>query len=121
MCEFLSKARWDKAYEGKEEFLEEKEKAVFLKIKEGRFLVPTQTNGDQIAFAKAQQNGRNYLPIFTDWLEFSKAYSKKEWNASIMTIEEAQKVAKQDPLVINFTAEAMVLPKQVLVRMGVCN
>ena len=120
--EFLGTARWDKRYEGKMEYLQEKEREIFEKVKTARFLVPMQPTGEDgkdMGFAKASNNGRNYLPLFTDWLEFGKAYQKDQWKGAIVNIKEALDIAGEDELVINFTCEAMVINRDVLKRTGV--
>lgn len=120
--EFLGEARWEKQYEGKLEALQKKEKELFDVIKEARFLVPMQAGGedeDEMAFAKASNNGRNYLPLFTDWLEMGKGYEKDKWKGAVVTVLEALEIAGEDDLVINFTCEAMVLTREVLKRTGV--
>lgn len=120
--EFLGEARWERQYEGKLSYLQEKEKELFETIKNARFLVPLQVeegNKDEMAFAKAANNGRNYLPLFTDWLEFNKGYEKEKWNGAIVTVKEALEIAGEDDLVINFTCEAMVITKEVLKRTGI--
>ena len=118
--EFLGEARWDKRYEGKIEYLQKKEKELFEQIAKARFLVPMQQQGeDEVGFAKTSNNGKNYLPLFTDWLEFSKAYNKDIWKGSIVSVKEAVSIAGEDDMVINFTCEAMVLTEDVLKRMGI--
>lgn len=122
MNEFLGEARWEKQYEGKFEYLQKKESELFDAVKAAKFLVPMQINeddSDEIAFAKAANNGKNYLPLFTDWLEISKGYEKDKWKGAVVTIAEALEIAGEDDLVINFTCEAMVLTKDVLKRMGI--
>lgn len=120
--EFLGIARWDKRYEGKLEYLQQKEQEIFDLIKTARFLVPIQPTGEDgkdIGIAKASNNGKNYLPLFTDWLEFGKAYRKEEWKGTVVGIKEALDIAGGDELVINFTCEAMVINLDVLKRTGV--
>ncbi len=120
--EFLGEARWDRQYEGKLEYLQKKEKELFDAIKSARFLTPMQINEedpDEMAFAKASNNGKNYLPLFTDWLEMGKGYEKGKWKGAVVTVAEALEIAGEDELVINFTCEAMVITKDVLKRTGV--
>lgn len=120
--EFLGEARWEKRYEGKLEFLQKKEKELFEMVKTARFLVPIQPAGEDgkdMAFAKASNNGKNYLPLFTDWLEFGKGYTKDQWKGAIVGIREALDIAGEDDMVINFTCEAMVVTKDVLKRMEI--
>lgn len=120
--EFLGAARWDKRYEGKLEYLQQKEQEIFDLVKTARFLVPIQATGEDrkdIGVAKASNNGKNYLPLFTDWLEFGKAYRQEEWKGTVVSIKEALNIAGGDELVINFTCEAMVINRDVLKRCGV--
>lgn len=120
--EFLGAARWEKRYEGKQEYLQQKESEIFKNIKTARFLVPIKPAGEDgkdIGIAKAAHGGKNYLPLFTDWLEFSKAYRKEEWKGTVVGIDEALKIAGEDEMVINFTCEAMVVNRAVLKRTGV--
>lgn len=120
--EFLGEARWEKQYEGKLEYLQKKEQELFDAIKTAKFLVPIQINEenpDEIAFAKVSNSGKNYLPLFTDWLEMGKGYEKDKWMGAVVTIAEALETAGEDTLVINFTCEALILTKDVLKRTGV--
>lgn len=120
--EFLGEARWSKQYEGKLEFLQKKEKELFELIKNAKFLIPMKPvgeNGEDMGFAKAANNGKNYLPLFTDWLEFGKGYDSHEWKGVIAGIGEAVDIAGDDEIVLNFTCEALVITKDVLKRTGI--
>lgn len=120
--EFLGEARWSKQYEGKLEFLQKKEKELFDLIKDAKFLIPMQSageSGENMEFAKAAYNGKNYLSLFTDWLEFSKGYDSSQWKGVIVSIKEALDIAGDDDIVLNFTCEALVITRDVLKRTGI--
>lgn len=120
--EFLGEARWSRQYEGKLEFLQKKEKEVFGQIENAKFLIPMQPAGEDgkdMGFAKAENNGKNYLPLFTDWLEFSKGYNSSQWKGVVAGIREAVDIAGDDGIVLNYTCEALVITKDVLKRTGI--
>ncbi len=120
--EFLKEARWSKQYEGKLEYLQKKEKELFELIKEAKFLIPMQAageNGEDMGFAKVSNNDKYYLPLFTDWLEFSKGYDSSQWKGVIVSIKEAVDIAGDDDIVLNLTCEALVITRDVLKRTGI--
>ena len=51
----------------------------------------------------------SFVPLFTDWMEFQKAYDKKEWNGMIISIMDAITLAKNDGVVINPLGENLIL------------
>lgn len=118
LSEFLGTARWDRQYEGKLEYLQKKEEEVFKELTKARFLAPVQQveDGENLGFAKVSNGGREYLPLFTDFSEFSKTYPMNQWKGLVITLAEALDIAKEDAPVINFTAEAMVINKDLAER-----
>ncbi|MSR90997.1 SseB family protein [Inconstantimicrobium porci] len=51
-----------------------------------------------------------FVPLFTDWLEFEKSYSKDEWNGMIININDALSKAKNNEgMVINPFGENLII------------
>jgi hypothetical protein len=90
----------------KEELLQSLENNLIDETIKARYLIPMQLieqnpstpddegtitlkQGDRIQFAILETNEKfNWLPVFTDWFEFEKMYSKERWSSYIGTYED---------------------------------
>lgn len=117
-------------YEGKKQYLYELEGVMIDEVIEGKYLIPmkliengessepdeqgmrTLQQGATIQFAcLVSENNTSWLPAFTDWVEFEKAYDKSEWGGNIATYEDLMAVSeKMDGIVVNCRGIAFSIP-----------
>ncbi len=122
---FFEEVKWRVNYPQRKERVEQKESRMIEEICKGRYLVPMKQDGKAekigenkvvmkergtIMFAKLVNTEQaSFVPLFTDWMEFQKAYDKKEWNGMIISIMDAITLAKNDGVVINPLGENLIL------------
>lgn len=121
---YLEELRWTVEYPGRAEKLKEKEEKMTEELCAGRYLlamkqegaVKTGENqmnfpkGGTLSFAKiTNTNQQSFLPLFTDWTEFTKIYSKDDWSGMIVTIQDAVRIANGDGIAINPYGESLTL------------
>ena len=57
---------------------------------------------DNLFFPRIENNEhKQFLPMFTDWLEFQKAYKREEWGCMVFSLADGLRAAAGDPAVIN--------------------
>ena len=49
--------------------------------------------------------------MFTDWLEFQKAYKREEWGCMVFSLADGLQAAAGDPAVINPLTENLILDR----------
>ena len=96
------------ASNGRNENIPEMEKEIFKLISSSEFLVPVKidrhlkdgeavcvndTTSMQIAVFNNPQTKESLVPVFSDWTEFIKTYSKDEWNAVVMSYKMLEDAA----------------------------
>ncbi len=124
MIDFFSELRWRVNYQERVEVLKKKEDTMIEEICKAKYLIPMKYEGNaeqsgdklvfqqdtQLLFAKiTNEENETYIPVFTDWLEFEKAYDKNEWHGAIMSILEAIEIGNGDGVVINPYGENLIL------------
>lgn len=112
VIKLMEELYWRGMYEEKETFLHKKEDTMIIKFNEARFLVPVKgldslvhpdpsTDKDSItipSFAVSCGNSsesEEALPVFTDWNEFTKVYSKKEWSGWVVKPDDLKALIKE--------------------------
>ena len=90
-------------------------------------LVPVKYNGDlnvgQNSLSAEQGQGlilpritnkqkKAFLPLFTDWMEFEKAYKRNDWGCVVFSMADAIRATGGDNIVINPLAENLVLDRE---------
>ena len=63
------------------------------------------------------EEGKKYLPLFTDWPEFQGTYAKEEWGVVVLTTKDAIRTAGEDGIVINPMTENLVLDGESLTEL----
>lgn len=109
-------------FEGKKQHLHALEGIMIDEITKGKYLVPmklieqgdpsqpdeegrrTLQQGATLQFASlgGGEGESSWLPVFTDWVEFEKAYDKTEWSGNIATYADLMALSdRMDGVVIN--------------------
>lgn len=125
MIDFFGEARWLVNYPNRQENLKKREDRMIEEICKAKYLVPMRYEGDaeksgenqvtfkegaKLTFAKITNTEQaTYMPVFTDWIEFEKAYDKHIWNGMIVTIKDAITIGAGDGVVINPYGENLTL------------
>lgn len=128
MIDFLEEINWKGNFKGKQEIVIEKENRMLSEIKKGRYIIPVQLSEredtvnnnnsidleDSVNFSRLKSsNGEFYAPIFTDWTEFKKKYSKNGWNGLIVSYNELKNFCKNfSGVVINPLGEKISINKE---------
>lgn len=80
-------------------------------LEDGESMKITTETTSQIALVNPLNQGRGLVPAFTDWKEFTKLYSKDEWNAVIFDYETLKDAASNaDGIMINPSGVMFVIP-----------
>ncbi|MBE5962756.1 MAG: hypothetical protein E7256_15495 [Lachnospiraceae bacterium] len=122
---FFEEMKWRVNYPQRKEQVQQKENKMIEEICKAKYLIPMKQEGKAekiaenkvvmkergtILFAKLVNTEQaSFVPLFTDWTEFQKAYDKKEWNGMIVSIMDAITLAKKDGVVINPLGENLIL------------
>ncbi|TCP52599.1 type III secretion system (T3SS) SseB-like protein [Tumebacillus sp. BK434] len=107
-------------YEGKQQHLYQLEGIMIEEILNGNYLIPmkviedepsapdedgvkTLQQGATLQFACLDgQDQTTWLPVFTDWVEFEKAYDKTQWSGNVATYADMVALSERmDGAVIN--------------------
>ena len=102
MADLMGEVRWPVTYPEREEKLAAKKNAVLNELVKSKLLVPVKYNGDlnvgQNSLSAEQGQGlilpritnkqkQSFLPLFTDWMEFEKAYKRNDWGCVVFTMQ----------------------------------
>lgn len=134
MLDFLGEARWEVNYPDREKNVTNKENVMLNEIKNARYLIPMQTNGEEektgeysVTFKQGAQlnfamitntDDKVFVPIFTDWIEFRKVYNQDEWNGCIFSIKDAIAIGENNEgIAINPYGENVILNKEILAKL----
>lgn len=119
IIKFFQELFYKGAYRDKEKILHQLENNMLTEVIKGRYLVPMQVRSNKplevdengivkldehtsIAFGSVSDKDNNsWLPAFTDWREFEKAFDKNIWQGNIMSYEDLLLISKEDGIVIN--------------------
>ena len=128
MLDFLEELRWPVNYEKRADVLKAKEMRMLSLIRQGSFIVPMQHEGPvevmedgrmkmgkdtKIKFLVIKtKDDKQFLPVFTDAIEFSKKLSGSEWNAAVFKYQDILKfVQDKEGIRINPNGQGIVMPK----------
>ena len=127
MADLLGEVRWPVSYPEREEKIAAKKNAVLNELVKSKLLVPVKYNGDlnvgQNSLSAEQGQGlilpritnkqkKAFLPLFTDWMEFEKAYKRNDWGCVVFSMADAIRATGGDNIVINPLAENLVLDRE---------
>ena len=128
MLDFLEELRWPVKYEKRDEVIKAKEMRMLSLIRTSNFIIPMQHEGPvetledgRLKFGKDSkfkflmmntQDGKQFIPVFTDAIEFGKKLRGSEWNAAVFRYQDILKfVADKDGVTINPEGQSVVLTK----------
>ena len=60
------------------------------------------------------EEGKKFLPLFTDWPEFQGSYEKKEWGVIVLPMKDVLRAASEEGVIINPLTEKLVLDRESL-------
>lgn len=135
MLDFLTELLWPVNYEQKKDVLKAKESRMTACIQRANFIVPMQHVGDVEVLEDGRmkpgkdtkfkfpvirtKEGKEYLPIYTDGLEFSKKMKDDEWNAAVFKFADIMMFANdKDGIRINPEGQGLVVPKEKMGEIG---
>lgn len=115
-------------YEGKDQICHQLEDRMLDEVIKAKYLLPMQLKedipsdpneegtvtlkqGDTLQFASiVGNNNEDWLPVFTDWTEFEKAYDKNIWKSNIISYDDLLSFSKNmKGAVINFKGLSLEL------------
>ena len=128
MLDFMAEMRWPVQYEKRDEVIKAKEMRMLSLIRTSNFIIPMQHEGPvetledgRLKFGKDSkfkflmmntQDGKQFIPVFTDAIEFGKKLRGSEWNAAVFRYQDILKfVADKDGVTINPEGQSVVLTK----------
>lgn len=128
MLDFLGELRWPVNYEKRAEVLKAKEMRMLSLIRNSQFIVPMQHEGPvevmedgKMKFNKDTKvrflvmktpDDKQFLPIFTDMIEFAKKPQDQVWNAAVFSYQDIIKFAQdKDGIRINPHGQQILIPK----------
>ncbi|MCR4901547.1 MAG: SseB family protein [Butyrivibrio sp.] len=128
MLDFLEEVRWPVNYEKRKEVLRAKEMRMAAMAQASKFIVPMQHQGPaevtedgkmklgsdvKLRFPLIKTaNEKNFLPVFTDGIEFSKKFKGSEWEGGVFTFFDILRfLADKDGIVINPFGQNIIMPK----------
>ncbi len=128
MLDFMAELRWPVKYDKREEIVRAKEMRMLSLIRTSNFILPMQHEGPvevledgRMKFGKDTKfkflilntaDGKQFLPIYTDAIEFGKKLRGSEWNAAVFKYQDILKfINDKDGITINPDGQSVVLPK----------
>ncbi len=129
MLDFLEELRWPVKYEKREEIVRATEMRMLSLIRGSHFIIPMQHEGPvevledgRMKFNKDTKfkflvmnsaDGKQFLPLYTDGIEFSKKLRGTGWNAAVFKYQDILKfVQDKEGIAINPDGQNVVLPKE---------
>ncbi len=121
MADFLGEVRWRVSYKERQDNIKAKEGRLMEELCRARLLIPVKGEAlkqgirilpqdTSLNIPRVEDNeGRAFLPLFTDWLDFQRAYSKEEWGAMVIPVMDGIAIAGEDGIVINPLGENLIL------------
>ena len=105
MIKFFQNAYSRKNYANKAEVMRNLEEKMLEEVINAKYLVPIKlenndlkidsngmnvvNKGNEVRFSIIKdKNGISWIPAFTDWYEFDKAFDKKNWKSSICNFQD---------------------------------
>lgn len=134
MAEYLEEIRWHVSYSEREENVASRKEHLKKELLSAKLLVPVKfdkTEGlnrgqntidagkeNGLFFPRVENNDHTlFLPVFTDWLEFQKAYKREEWGCMVFSFLDCLRAAGRDPMVINPLTENLILDRDFIKEM----
>ncbi len=128
MLDFLAELRWPVNYEKRADVLKAKEMRMLSLIRSSKFIIPMQHEGPvevledgrmkmgkdtKLRFLVMKtKDDKQFLPIYTDAIEFSKKLNGSEWNAAVFKYQDILRfVQDKDGIRINPNGQGIVMPK----------
>ena len=128
MLDFMAELRWPVKYEKREEIVRAKEMRMLSLIRSSSYIIPMQHEGPvevledgRMKFGKDtkfkflvlnSQDGKQFLPVYTDAIEFGKKLRGSEWNAAVFKYQDILKfVSDKEGIAINPDGQNVILPK----------
>ena len=129
MLDFLEELKWPVKYEKRDEVVRAKEMRMLSLIRSGSFIVPMQHEGPvevledgKMKFSKETKfkflvmntkDEKQFIPAFTDAIEFGKKLRGTEWNAAVFKYQDILKfVNDKAGIIINPDGQRVILPKE---------
>lgn len=111
---------WGVTYEGKESRLRFFEDHMILTFVNAKFLVPAKgmsnlSKGGKIIILSLSNGKDKATPVFTDWDQFNKIYSQKEWDRWVWTAKDLLH-APDDTVVINVGEICFTMSKKMITQ-----
>lgn len=111
---------WGVTYEGKESRLRFFEDHMILTFVNAKFLVPAKgmsnlSKGGKIIIPSLSNGKDKATPVFTDWDQFNKIYSQKEWDGWVWTAKDLLH-APDDTVVINVGEICFTMSKKMITQ-----
>lgn len=111
---------WKVTYEGKASRLRFFEDHMIWTFVNARFLVPAKgmsnlSKGGKIIIPSLSNGKDNATPVFTDWNQFNKVYSQKEWDGGVWTAKDLLH-APDDVIVINAGEIRFAMDKKMIAQ-----
>ncbi len=128
ICDFLEELKWPVNYEKRDEVLKAKEMRMVSLILNAQFIVPMQHEGPAEVLADGKiklskdtkfrflvmntQDGKQFLPVYTDGFEFGKLPQVKDWNAGVFKFPDLLRfVQDKDGIRINPEGQGLVMTR----------
>ncbi len=128
ICDFLEELKWPVNYEKRDEVLKAKELRMVSLIRSAQFIVPMQHEGPAEVMSDGKikltkdtkfrflvmktQDGKQFLPVYTDGFEFGKLPQVKDWNAGVFKFQDLLRfVQDKDGIRINPEGQGLVMTR----------
>lgn len=111
---------WEATYEGKASRLRFFEDHMILTFVNAKFLVPAKgmsnlSKGGKIIIPSLSNGESKATPVFTDWNQFNRIYSQKEWDGWVWTAKDLLH-APDDAIVINAGEIGFAMDKKMIAK-----
>ena len=134
LLDFVGELKWPVKYEKRPEVLAAKEMRMLSLLRASRFMVPMQHEGPaevgedgQIKLTKDSKlkflvmktaDDKQFLPIYTDAMEFGKFPKRGEWNVGVFAYRDILKfIQDKDGIRINPEGVGIVIPRDRLMAL----
>ncbi|WP_408070438.1 SseB family protein [Butyrivibrio sp. JL13D10] len=129
ILDFLGEIRWPVKYEKRNEVLAAKEMRMAAAAQAANYIVPMQHEGPvevledgrykftaetKIKFPEIKSaDEKHYLPVFTDGIEFTKAFRNSEYNGAVFGFGDVLKfVGDKAGIIINPGGQKIMIPRE---------
>ncbi len=128
MLDFIGELRWPVKYEKRPQVIRAKEMRMASFARNSKYIVPMKhegpamlTDDGRYKFTKETKltfpvmktkDEKNFLPIFTDGIEYAKKFRDGEWEGAIFTFQDILKMMNdKDGIIINPFGQRIVMPR----------